>query len=146
MRGRVAPAFLALVQASLTDPKCELPDDYDPDTVDNFSLWNELVNAGDGMPERLMLQLPEKDVMAEHGLEVLRHIGNNVVAASDAAAEVVTAWLTDPPVVTEGRKYLLAETLAEWRRQLMTAEGMDSGLTPVPAAESVPEEAVCQAA
>ena len=52
MRGRVSAPFLARVQArlSLTDPKCALPDDHDPDTVDNFNLSNEHVNAGDGMP------------------------------------------------------------------------------------------------
>jgi hypothetical protein len=91
------------------------------DTEENRALHNEFINAGTGMPSRLLLQLPVGLVEAENGLAEMAHVASHLEKVSDDAAEVVAEWLSQPPVVTEGRRHLLGETLAEWRRML--AEG-----------------------
>jgi hypothetical protein len=101
------------------------------DTGENHALHNEFINAGTGMPARLLLQLPQGLVEAENGLEEIAHVATHLEQVSDDAAEVVAEWLSQPPVVTEARKHLLGETLAEWRRMLQRAVEMDSPLSEV---------------
>ena len=101
------------------------------DTEENRALHNEFINAGTGMPSRLLLQLPVDLVEAENGLAEMAHVASHLEQVSDDAAEVVAEWLSQPPVVTEARKYLLGETLAEWRRMLVRAAEMNSPLSEV---------------
>ena len=77
------------------------------------------------MLERMLVQLPEDIVADEDGLGAIAHTISHLESISDDAAEVVTEWLGAPPVLTEGRKHLLKETLAEWRRIVRKAAAMD---------------------
>jgi hypothetical protein len=131
MRGRVAPDWLKLVGDVLANPNAVMDGAYTPDDDNNYILWNELINAGDGMPVRLLELLPTEVVDEEHGIEALVHIGQNIEAASDETAEVIVEWLTTPPIVTEAKKYTLAASLKEWGNQLRTAVKMGAGLTEV---------------
>ena len=78
------------------------------------------------MPETLQEQLPTEAVEQEHGLEVLQWIAARVEAPSDEAVAVVVDWLTDPPVVTEGKKWMLSSLLAQWRAQNKRTVDLDS--------------------
>ena len=64
----------------------------------------------------------------EVGLGAISHTICHLESINDDAAEVVTEWLGDPPVFTAGRKHLLKETLAEWRRTVRKATAMGSQL------------------
>ena len=112
MRSRVTAAFMATVVAVLKAPKDKLPTVHDPNSADNRALFNELINGGDGMPATLQEQLPVDEVEQEHGLEVLQWITARVEAPSDQAAAKVSEWLTEPPVVSEAKKWMLSAVLA----------------------------------
>ena len=81
------------------------------------------------MPELLQAQLPARLLDEELRQEVRQWIGKHVEAAADNTAEVVTEWLTAPPIVVEAKRYILAEVLAEWRGQVLKADQYGSALT-----------------
>ena len=66
-----------------------------------------------------------------HGLEVLQWITARVEAPSDQAAAKVAEWLTEPPVVSEAKKWMLSSVLAQWRAQLKRAADLGAALTAV---------------
>ena len=128
-RSRIDPQVHAVMRAVLKDPATNTHEWQD--SSENRTLWNEFVNAGTGMPERMLVQLPEDIVADEDGLRAIAHTVTHLESISDDAAEVVTEWLGAPPVLTEGRKHLLKETLAEWRRQVSKAADMGTPLSEV---------------
>ena len=130
-RSRIDPQIHAAMRAVIKDPATDVQEWQDTDA--NRTLWNEFINAGTWMPERMLMQLPE-DIVAdevEDGLGAIAHTISHLESISDDAAEVVTEWLGDPPVLTEGRKHLLKETLAEWRRMVREAAAMGTQLSEI---------------
>ena len=145
MRPRVGDAFLLDAKAVLTDPHKALPISHVPHSAENRVLFNEVINGGSGMPERLQAQLPVRLLDEELGLEVLQWIGKHVEAAADSAAEVVTEWLTAPPIVVEAKRYNYAGRGAS-RVAWTGAEGRSVWLcTNISAEEAVTQEAVREA-
>ena len=109
-------------RAVLNSPQDPLPADHVPDTPENHAVFNEFINLGSGMPERLQLQLPSEMVDNEWGLECVQHVGLHLDVSSDASAALVDEFVLDPPVLTEGRKWMLGELLSEWRENISQAE------------------------
>ena len=128
-RSRIDPQIHAAMRAVIKDPAADVQEWQDTD--ENRTLWNEFINAGTGMPERMLMQLPEDIVADEDGLGAIAHTISHLESISDDAAEVVTEWLGTPPVLTEGRKHLLKETLAEWRRMVRKAAAMGTQLSEI---------------
>ena len=75
----------AIVKAVVATPSDEIPTEWKDDSATNKNLWNELVNAGSGMPDTLVLRLPSVKVHEEDGLWLFRHILRNVFTVSRSA-------------------------------------------------------------
>ena len=70
-RSRIDPQIHAAMRAVLKNPATDIQEWQDTD--DNRGLWNEFINAGTGMPERMLMQLPEDIVADEDGLGAIAH-------------------------------------------------------------------------
>ena len=131
MRHYVSGGYMRRMLAVLKNPKDLLQAGHDPNGADNRALFNELFNSGDGMPDALQEQLPVGAVEQGHGLEVLQWISARVEAPSDQAAAKVSEWLTEPPVVSEAKRWMLSSVLAQWRTQLKRAADLGAALSAV---------------
>ena len=116
--GLVAAVEMVMLRAALVDPRAGVPGGWQVGAETDRVVCNELLNVGQGMPERLQLLLPQHMVEQGLGLQLAQEVAGKVVVVSDDSLEIQQAWITGPPRVTLGKKHMLASLLSEWRQML----------------------------
>ena len=95
----------------------------------NARIWKLVIESGDGIPDRLMLMFSREIRQGELGIESLLFLKAGVYATGDGAAEIVSQWLDNPPVVPQGESHLhkCEQLLLSWKEQLERAKELDVG-------------------
>jgi hypothetical protein len=86
-------------------------------------VWDTLLSVEGGLPDDVLLGIPEGVILARDGVAAIRHIGAMVMTSSDQSIAVLSAWFNDPAPVT--RPNAVSESLNEWQRAVeqLIAEG-----------------------
>ena len=86
-------------------------------------VWDALLSVEGGLPDDILLSIPESVMLDRDGEAAVRHIGARVMTTSDQSVAALSSWYNDPtPIVKPG---LITSALMEWLRvtEQLTADG-----------------------
>ena len=99
-------------------------DAYAPVDADVAGLvWDALLSVEGGLPDDILLSIPEGIMLNRDGIGAVRHIGARVMTTSDQSVAALSSWYNEPTPITKAQA--VSNALVEWLRatEQLTSEG-----------------------
>ena len=86
-------------------------------------VWDALLSVEGGLPDDILLSIPESTMLARDGIMAVAHIGARVMTTSDQSVAALSSWYNEPVPITKAQ--MVSNALVEWLRatEQLTAEG-----------------------
>jgi hypothetical protein len=86
-------------------------------------VWDALLSVEGGLPDDVLLSIPEGIMLARDGVAAVAHIGAGVMTTSDQSVAALSSWYNEPTPIT--RPQMVSNALTEWLRttEQLSAEG-----------------------
>jgi hypothetical protein len=88
-------------------------------------VWDALLSVEGGLPDDILLSIPESVLLERDGEAAIRHIGARVLTTSDQSVAALSSWYNDPtPLV---KPSAITHSLMEWLRvtEQLKADGAE---------------------
>ena len=82
-----------------------------------------LLSVEGGLPDDVLLSIPEGIMLTRDGVAAVAHIGARVVTTSDQSVAALSSWYNEPTPITKAQ--MISNALVEWLRvtEQLSAEG-----------------------
>ena len=99
-----------ILDVALTPLRAYVP--VDPDA--SGMVWDALLSVEGGLPDDVLLGIPEDVMFARDGVEAVRHIGARVMTTSDQSVAALSSWYNEPTPIPKAQA--VSNALVEWLR------------------------------
>ena len=77
-------------------------------------VWDALLSVEGGLPDDVLLSIPEGIMLARDGVAAVAHIGARVMTTSDQSVAALSSWYNAPTPTTIAQA--VSNALVEWLR------------------------------
>ena len=77
-------------------------------------VWGALLSVEGGLPDDILLSIPESIMLARDGVAAVSHIGARVMTTSNQSVAALTSWYNEPAPITKAQA--VSNALVEWLR------------------------------
>ena len=87
-------------------------------------VWDALLSVEGGLPDDVLLSIPEGIMLTRDGVAAVAHIGARVMTTSDQSIAALSSWYNEPTPITKAQA--VSNALVEWLRvtEQLSAEGV----------------------
>ena len=89
-------------------------------------VWDALLSVEGGLPDDILLSIPEGIMLARDGVAAVAHIGARVMTTSDQSVAALSSWYNEPTPITKAQA--VSNALGEWLR--VTEQLRTEGVAP----------------
>ena len=108
-----------VLSAGLAPSNAHVPVDADVAGL----VWDALLSVEGGLPDDILLSIPESIMVSRDGIAAVAHIGARVMTTSDQSVAALSTWYNEPTPITKPQ--LISNALVEWLRvtEQLSSEG-----------------------